>query len=141
MTRGRRPLPIEIKRRRGTLRPGRLPPGAPLHVVAPLEVSNMGRDFSLGTSSPAEAFDRVLREGVPWLAVTDFPAVALCREGFELLDRAKAAGSTRDQVLVMRHLASLLSQLGFDPISRSRLGLAEVKARSKLDVLRARSID
>jgi len=103
-----------------------------LHVVAPLELSDL---------SPADAFDRVLREGVPWLAVTDFPAVALCREGFELLDRAKAAGSTRDQVLVMRHLASLLSQLGFDPISRSRLGLAEVKARSKLDVLRARSID
>ncbi|MGI8514503.1 MAG: hypothetical protein ACR2NT_05060 [Acidimicrobiia bacterium] len=98
----------------------------------------MGRDFSLGTSSPAEAFDRVLREGVPWLSETDFPMVALCREGFELLDRAKIVGSLRAELLVLRQLSSLLSQLGFDPISRSRLGLAEVKARSKLDDLRAK---
>ena len=130
MTRGRKPLPIEVKRRRGTLRPSRLPPGAPLHVVAPLELSDL---------SPADAFDRVLIDGVPWLAETDYPLVALTREAFELLERAKSVGSTRDQILVIRHLADLLGDLGFDPTARSRLGLAEVRAASLLDQLRGAS--
>jgi hypothetical protein len=37
-----------------------------------------------------------------------------------------------------RQIMPLLAALGFDPASRSRLGLAEVKAKSKLEELRER---
>jgi hypothetical protein len=35
-------------------------------------------------------------------------------------------------------IASMLSALGFTPIDRSRLGIAEVQAQSKIDQLMAR---
>ena len=101
-----------------------------MHVVAPLEVSDL---------SPAQAFDKVLEEGVPWLASTDHPKVCLLFDALELHGRAKAAGSIQDQLRVMNFVRGLLSDLGFDPTSRARLGLAEVRAASLLDQLRGAS--
>ena len=78
----------------------------------------------------------VMADGVDWLARTDEPMLGLLREGLELLERAKAAGSVRDQIAAQQNVASMLSSLGFDPTARARLGLAKVATVSKLEKLR-----
>ena len=128
MTRGRPPKPVELKRRLGN--PGKRPLPLPAGHVDPLAADGWGL-------SPAEALGRVMDEGVPWLAETDLPTVALLGQALELHGRAVTSGSLRDLILVQRHIAGLLSQLGFDPTARARLGLAEVRTESKLEDLRA----
>ena len=59
----------------------------------------------------------------------------------EVLRAGAMAGSTEDRKAlreVDKQVISLLSELGFNPAARSRLGLAEVKAKSKLEELRER---
>ena len=130
MTRGRPPKPVELKRRLGN--PGKRALPLPAGHVDPLAADGWGL-------SPGEALGRVMDEGVPWLAETDAPTVSLLGEALELHERARTSGSLRDLILVQRHVAALLSQLGFDPIARARLGLAEVRAESKLEDLRAKA--
>lgn len=133
---GRPPKPTEEKRRLGN--PGRRPiaGGAELAVVEPLPVT-------MADQSPRDAFEKVMQRGVTWLASTDAPAVALLREMFEERGELKAlvdggASSERRHLRELdKQIITLLSQLGFDPAARSRLGLAEVKAASKLEALRA----
>lgn len=135
MTRtGRPPVPTEDKRRRGTLRADRMP-GSALAVVEALEPT-------MADQTPARAFDQVMARGVSWLAETDAPALALLREQLEERDTLKEmlAGGVGDRRALRdldKQIISLLSQLGFDPAARSRLGLAEVKAASKLEGIRA----
>ena len=127
MARGRPPIPIEVKRRRGTLRPGRLPSGeAGLHGVAPIDT-----DAALSESLP-EALDRAVA-AAPWLAFTDAPKLALLRELAEQLDQ----GSIRDRVHALRLCSRMLDELGMSPTARARLGLAEIRSRSKLEELRS----
>ena len=128
MTRGRPPKPVELKRRLGN--PGKRPLPVPVGHVAPLAEDGWGL-------TPAEALGRVMDDGAPWIAETDLPTVSLLGEALELHERARTSGSLRDLILVQRHIARLLSQLGFDPTARARLGLAEVRAASKLEDLRA----
>lgn len=85
---------------------------------------------------PADVVARVLAAGVDWLAETDEIMLAVLREALELHDRAKAAGSVRDQIAAMQNVSQILSTLGFDPTARSRLGLAKVATVSKLEQLR-----
>ena len=50
------------------------------------------------------------------------------------------AGDWRDRVALRNldhQIQSLLSELGFNPVARTRMGVAEVTARSKLEQLRA----
>jgi hypothetical protein len=131
---GRPPTPIEQKRKLGTLRPDRLPGGTTdLAVVAALEPT-------MADQSPLEAFDRILHMGVSWLADTDAPTVALLRSSLVELDEMIGQGgydrkARRD---LEKQIFDLLSALGFNPAARSRLGLAEVKAQSKLEEIRER---
>ena len=125
------PIPIEVKRRRGTLRKDRTP-----------NLGNLPQVGALGDGwrlSPLEALERVMEEGAPWLAESDAPTVALLREALELHERALDAGSIRDVIACQDHVVRLLSALGFTPTARARLGLAEVKAASKLDKLKGKS--
>jgi hypothetical protein len=134
--RGRPPKPTEEKRRLGN--PGGralTPAGAELAVVPPLPAT-------LADQTPAEALEKVMQRGVHWLAETDGPAVALLRELLEERGELKAAidagvGDRKALRDVDKQAIALLAQLGFDPASRSRLGLAEVKAASKLEGIRA----
>lgn len=132
---GRPPKPVEELRRRGTARPDRH--GAALAVVAPVEP--LPHEFSA-----AEAFDAVMSGGVHWLARTDAMALALLRSNFqerEELHAAAVAGSTEARKMLRdldKQLITLMAALGFDPAARSRLGLAEVKAKSKLQELQDR---
>jgi hypothetical protein len=129
--RGRPPKPIEQKKKSGTYRPDRDPSNGNLAVVPAVEPD--------GWELPvAEALERVLEMGVPWLGSTDNPTLSLLGDALELADRAKAAGSIREQIAAQEHVAKLLAQLGFDPTSRARLGLAEVSRVSKLEALKAK---
>ena len=91
-----------------------------------------------------EVFDRVLNEGVGWLKSTDEPTLALLRhlliEADELRSVVKMDASQRKDLRdVTKQIMLLLSALGFDPTSRSRLGIAEVKTRSRLQEIQDRA--
>lgn len=133
---GRPSKPVEQKRALGN--PGGRPltnGGAALAIVEPIEPT-------MADQSPLSAFDQVMNDGVSWLARTDAPALALLRELLEERERMKAMltegmGNRSHLRDLDKQVISLLSQLGFDPAARSRLGLAEVKAASKLEGIRA----
>jgi hypothetical protein len=82
---------------------------------------------------PDAALERVLAAGLSWLAESDGIQVALLREALRAVEDATTAGSIRDRLEAIKVATSLLSELGFTPTARSRLGLAEVKAISKLE--------
>lgn len=146
--RGRPSKPLESKKRIGTLRQDRLPANAARTPVEALDLSGW-------ELPPDAALSRVLSAGVPWLAATDNPKVALLNDAFDLYSRVKAAVdnpprrcsdddcdcgrplAVRDLLDIMKEVRILLAELGFDPTARAKLGLAEVKAQSTLENLRA----
>jgi hypothetical protein len=86
--------------------------------------------------SALDAFEAVLEQGVHWLGATDLPTLVLLRQVLEKRD-AVEAHDLRMWVELTKTAHQLLAQCGFDPASRSKLGLAEVKAMSKMEMLRA----
>ncbi len=130
---GRPPTPTEVKRKRGTARADRGVPKTALAVVAPISAEP-------AELTVAQALERVLGAGVGWLATTDGPTVALLRDAVEDYARLRSIeGMPPKEVRDARtQVMALLSQLGFDPTARARLGLAEVTARSKLDEIQQR---
>ena len=130
---GRKPKPVEAHKRTGTYRPDRH--GANLALVEPVE--------QLPHEQTAfDAFSQVMADGVGWLARTDAPALALLRSQLEeregLRDLAFQGSTEARKALreLDKQITTLLSNLGFDPAARARLGLAEVKAKSVLEQLR-----
>lgn len=133
---GRKPKPIEMKRALGNPGKRRLPSGAELAVVAPVERGPLDLRAD-------EIFDRTLAEGIVWLGRTEGPALVLLREMLEerqsLRDAVLAGTGDRKQLRdIEKMIWSAYAELGFTAASRSRLGLAEVKAASKLEALRDR---
>ncbi len=88
--------------------------------------------------TPADAMERVLAEGVHWLGQTDGPTLALAREALEDYTRARLARDIKLTLAARDQVMKLFSKLGFDPDARARLGLAEVKAQSKVEKIIAR---
>lgn len=135
---GRPPKPQEQKRRQGTYRPDRDRSVGALAVVPAVDPAPVFLD-------PYEVISQVLSEGSPWLAATDAPKLAMLRETLEersvVRQQVMETGSP-DLRRALRELdkqaQSLLSECGFDPTARSRLGLSEVKAQAKFEELRAR---
>lgn len=126
---GRPTVPTEIKRKRGTARPDRSPNLGNLAAVPAV-------DAELTDLSTSDALARVLEAGVVWIASTDAPKVALLRESLEDYDRVRSAGDFKQAMALRKQIAGLMADLGFDPSARARLGLAEVKAESKMEELR-----
>ena len=127
-------MPIEVKRRRGTLRADRMPNKGNVAEVSPM---------SAPPSSSDEALALVLAHASPWLAESDALTVVLLRESLEERQQLRALVdhlATKDLRRALRDLdkqiTTLLAMLGLDPSARARLGLAEVKAASKLQTLR-----
>jgi hypothetical protein len=91
---------------------------------------------------PDEAFSRLIDEGASWIAETDAVVAGMVREALverkQLRERALGGSSEARKELreLEKQLTTWLASLGFDPAARSRLGLAEVKARSTLEQLR-----
>lgn len=146
---GRPPKPLEAKRRIGN--PGGRPLSAGLTVISPASVIVLDG----GPTTGRELVDALLAgPAAAWIADPD--RIALLElvaqawdERTELRKSARELPSDWTQgryvpaVLtrlerVERNLTSWLSMLGLSPIDRSRLGVAEVKARTKLEELRAR---
>ena len=96
-----------------------------------------------------DVFQQLIGEGVLWLARTDTPKLLMVRDALverqRLLQFVAEDESDHRARLALRALnkeiTTLMSELGFDPAARSRLGLDEVKAQSKLEELRARRAD
>lgn len=131
--RGPRPKPTEQKRRTGN--PGKrpLPKAGSLAAVPAIPAGS--RDISVEV-----AMERVLEHGY-WLAESDAPMVALFREATEDYARLRDSGaaSAKEVRDARTEVARLAGLLGFDPTSRSALGLAEVTARSKLESIQRKA--
>ena len=134
---GRPPKPTEQKRRTGNPGGRALPAASSLAVVPAVAPEPVDLD-------PAATLHTVLDAGSAWLAATDSTALAMLRESLEERSQLRAvvlATQSMDARKALRdldkQLIAMLSALGFDPTARARLGLAEVKAASTLDKLRA----
>jgi len=133
--RGRPPKPVEQHRRTGTYNAAKHNRGA----LAPVDaVASLPHEFD-----PAEVFDEIMQAGAPWFARTDAIRLAMLRDSLQersrLLPIAESSSEARKQLRDLnREISEWLSQLGFDPAARTRLGLAEVKARSKFEELEAK---
>lgn len=131
MPAGRPPKPVEQKRRLGNPGKRRLP--VPLVVLAP-------------SSLPAtddRIIETLVETGVAsWIGQTDMPTVRLAQRLWDDSERLRAVlddefsepafRAYRDTI---KELRACLSLLGLSPSDRSRLGVAEVRTRSKLEEL------
>lgn len=143
MTSGRLPKPVEQKRLLGN--PGGRPLPKPLALM-PATAGQWQMPDGLGEAGRALWSD-ACAEGVIWLAKTDKRALV---EACHAVDAAQKAWErymfTTDPKDMTAYTAaskearSHLSELGFTPASRSRLGVAEVKAQGALqDIIARRS--
>lgn len=155
---GRPPKPVEMKRKLGN--PGKRTLSNPVTALAPVTVITHVSD------EPEDGADLVralLDAGASaWIGTTDQLAVLrMVSDGWDRRRRllaflAEHGGSyaassdrggerwyPRPEVAELRDLekqiTTWLSSLGLDPASRGRLGVAEVKVRSKLEELRTRA--
>lgn len=143
-TNGRPPKPNEMKRATGN--PGRraLPELAVVQTL-PMATEIPDAPKDLGDKG-IELWNRCWSMAITWLATSsDITAVEHACRTIDLLELAsnkyRATLDSSDGRLVValsKTLADALSVLGFDPTSRSRLGVAEVKRASALDNLIAR---
>ena len=93
-------------------------------------------------------WNRVWSEGAVWLSPhTDIELVQMLAETMEEREALRAyvlSGDAewRDRVALRNiddQIKSMLSALGFTPVDRTRMGVAEVRGLSKLEALQARA--
>ena len=85
---------------------------------------------------PVAALDRILKEGVGWLAGSDGLAVAILYKALETHQDAEEAGSIRDRIAAQQNVARMLASFGFEPSARARMGLTTAQTVSKLEQMR-----
>lgn len=139
------PKPIEVKRRLGNPGKGPLPKqGETILLPAIDEIPEPSRQlFDAGM----ELWNRTWTMGQTWISQkTDIELLLMTCEMLDERVRLRAhvwnnpddwhnRKGLRD---LEKNITANLSLLGFTPADRSRLGVAEVKARSKLEELRAK---
>lgn len=131
MTVGRPPKPTELKRRLGN--PGKRPLGS-LAVVAAVDIAKI---------ADGPIVQALIDSGAaPWIGATDAPTVRLAQRLWDDMEQLRSALDDEfnpkvhaTYIATIKELRSCLSLLGLSPSDRSRLGVAEVKARSKLEEL------
>ncbi len=136
MVKGRKPKPPSELQRIGAYRSDRHAPdkGDDLPVIRAEVV----------TEPMADVVERVMVEGVSWLRTTDEPMVALLRlmlsEFDDLSEQASYDMAARRALRELnKQIITVMSLLGFDPTSRARLGITEVKTRSRLQEIQERA--
>jgi hypothetical protein len=154
---GRPPKPVELKRKLGF--PGHHPkPPRAVTAIQPLSV------ITRPTDEPQTGDELVLAlleaGAAAWISTTDqLATLRLVRDGWDerarlrefIADNGSSYASNGQNGTrwypypevaqladLEKRITTWLSSLGLDPASRGRLGLAEVKARSKLEEIRAR---
>ena len=139
---GRPPKPIEVKRITGN--PGHRPlPDAGAIQLLPQATSTPQPSRALGEHGRA-LWDRVWSMGVQWISPTSDLEILLltCEAIDERADLRLEVLQSGDRQLrrglreLDRQIVASLSELGFTPTARSRLGVAEVKAASKIEMMR-----
>ena len=147
---GRPTTPTEVKRLRGTLRKDRGGAAQPLSVLPsvvsvskapPAEtgaqlvqrILDAGASAWIGTTDQAVALDLIAQAWDERRGLRDFVA----RNGYSD-DSGRERPEMKRLGIVEKQITAWLSLLGLTPTDRSRLGVAEVKARSKLEELAAR---
>jgi P27 family predicted phage terminase small subunit len=144
------PKPLEQKRKLGN--PGKRSISQKSNLVA-LPSMPADRPSNLGAAG-SEFWDDVIRICRPWLGASDYhvlglAAEAMDRRAFFLRVLSEEGWSVMtDKGYPYKHplvgalteleaqITKWLSLLGLTPTDRSRLGLAEVKAQTKLEALR-----
>lgn len=145
MPAGRPPKPIEQKRMLGN--PGKRPlpePGEVQILPGVNEIPDPARPL---LTYGRDLWDRVWSVGATWISPnTDIELLLMTCEMVDERWNLRVQVMKTDDPRTRRGLRELerqivsnLSLLGFTPADRSRLGVAEVKARSKLEELLARS--
>lgn len=141
---GRPPKPIEQKRLLGN--PGRrpLPKQGELQILPGIaEIPEPSRPL---LKYGRELWDKVWEQGLNWISPnTDSELLLMTCEMIDERWNLRVKVMQSDDARLRRGLRELdrliiqnLSLLGFTPADRTRLGVAEVKAMSKLDALMAR---
>lgn len=132
MPAGRPPKPVEQKRRIGN--PGKRPlPGAlTIMPAVDIQVTADGPIITALVESGAAS----------WIGATDMPTVRVAQRLWDDMERLRSALDDdfnpkvhSAYIATVKELGVCLSKLGLSPSDRSRLGVAEVKARSKLEEL------
>jgi phage terminase small subunit len=133
---GRKPKPASELQRIGAFRPDRHAPdmGESLPVIRAESI----------TQPLSGVVEQVMAEGVSWLRTTDEPMVALLRamlkEFDDLSEQAEYDMIARRALRELnKQIITVMSLLGFDPTSRARLGITEVKTRSRLQEIQERA--
>lgn len=142
--RGRPPMPTEQKRILGN------PGHRPIKPVAEVQFIPGAEDIP-EPSRPLnkygmELWEKIWGAGINWISpTTDTELLLITCEMVDERWNLRAEVLKNDDSRKRRHLHELtrmiisnLSLLGFTPTDRSRLGLAEVKAKSKLEELMAK---
>jgi hypothetical protein len=141
---GRPPKPIEQKRLLGNPGHRPLPKEGELQVLDAADVIPEP-ERPLGTYG-RKLWDRIWSNGISWISpVTDVEILLMTCEMIDerwnlrakvIKDGVSADARRLDRLSQL--IISNLSLLGFTPADRTRLGVAEVKAKSKLEELMAR---
>jgi hypothetical protein len=140
------PKPIEQKRRTGN--PGQKPLPQVGTLIALPAADGIPPTLRPLMNEGQRLWNRVWSEGAVWLSPnTDIELVQMLAETMEergpLRDLVLSGeGEWRDRVALRTiddQIKSLLSALGFTPVDRTRMGVAEVRGLSKLEALQARA--
>lgn len=140
------PQPTERKRKLGNPGKQKLPDLADTYAIAPVTESVPAHLGPIG----ADMYQRVTA-GAVWLAETDKPTLELLCEKLDRRAQMKDQLSRSEMVLftdkayaypnplvgmlstIETEIAKLFSALGLTPTDRTRMGLAEVKARNAFE--------
>lgn len=145
VTAGRPPKPIEQKRLLGNPGKRALPKQGEIQLLPSVnEIPEPARPL---LTYGREVWDRIWSIGASWISPhTDVELLLMTCEMIDERWNLRVQVMKTDDSRMRRGLRELdrqivgnLSLLGFTPADRSRLGVAEVKARSKLEELLARS--
>lgn len=134
--------PVELKRALGNPGQRKLPDGETMAAVQGGYMEPIRELSEAGMQLWRDTY-----EYAPWIARTDAPLLQLVCEQVDRREemRAMMANAGLEDWHMFKQLNDIeaaivanFGKLGFSPDSRSRLGLAEVKAQSKLEELLAR---
>lgn len=147
MANGRPPKPNEVKRKLGNPGKRALPSQAEVQLFEP--VSSIPEPARPLLKYGQEFWDKVWANGLQWISPnTDAELLLmtceLIDERWNLRVRVLQSNDWRERKALRdldRSIVSNLSLLGFTPADRSRLGVAEVKAISKMEALKRRQVE
>lgn len=146
---GRPPKPMEIKRATGrnlgTDSGGRKLPDLAVITTLPMADNTPEPPIMLGEAGKA-FWQRAWGYAITWLSPqSDWEAIVNTAKLADVVEAARAkymatleAADARAYTAINKSFTESLASLGFDPVSRSRLGVAEVKKQSVMDQLLAK---